>query len=195
MTKPGIERPLILAVAFEPPLWITRTLCYNRKIDVENYYIYLSNKATSQVLVIGSMEKFRKSILGSLFSEVHFRKSIFGSPFSEVHFRKSIFGSPFFGSPFSEVHFSEVHFRKSIFGSPFFGSQISEVKFRKSNFGSQIFGSPFFGSQISEVKFQKSNLRKISWSILFLEFHFWELIFPANCPHLRDLGLQISLRK
>jgi hypothetical protein len=181
MTKPGIERPLILAVAFEPPLWITRTLCYNRKKDGENYYIYLSNKATSQVLLIGSMEKFRKSI--------------FGSPFSEVHFRKSIFGSPFFGSPFSEVHFSEVHFRKSIFGSPFFGSQISEVKFRKSNFGSQIFGSPFFGSQISEVKFQKSNLRKISWSILFLEFHFWELIFPANCPHLRDLGLQISLRK
>jgi hypothetical protein len=191
MTKPGIERPLILAVAFEPPLWITRTLCYNRKKDGENYYIYLSNKATSQVLLIGSMEKF---------SEVHFRKSIFGSPISEVHFRKSIFGSPFFGSPFSEVHFSEVHFRKSIFGSPFFGSQISEVKFRKSNFGSQIFGSqifgsPFFGSQISEVKFQKSNLRKISWSILFLEFHFWELIFPANCPRLRDLGLQIRLRK
>jgi uncharacterized protein YjbI with pentapeptide repeats len=172
MTKPGIERPLILAVAFEPPLWITRTLCYNRKKDGENYYIYLSNKATSQVLLIGSMEKFRKSI--------------FGSPFSEVHFRKSIFGSPFFGSPFSEVHFSEVHFRKSIFGSPFFGSQISEVKFRKSNFGSQIsevkfrksnfrksiFRKSNFGSQISEVKFEKNFLEYIIFGIPLLGVDF-----------------------
>ena len=167
MTKPGIERPLILAVAFEPPLWITRTLCYNRKKDGENYYIYLSNKATSQVLLIGSMEKFRKSIFGSPFSEVHFRKSIFGSPFSEVHFRKSIFRKSIFGSLFSEVHFSEVKFRKSNFGS-----QISEVKFRKSNFRKSIFRKSNFGSQISEVKFEKNFLEYIIFGIPLLGVDF-----------------------
>ena len=93
------------------PLWITRTLCYNRKKDGESQYIYLSNKATSQVLLIG----FYGKISEVKFSEVHFRKSIirsqiFGSPFSEVHFRKSIFGSQFFRSTL---------FSKSILGVDF----------------------------------------------------------------------------
>jgi hypothetical protein len=91
------------------PLWITRTLCYNRKKDGESQYIYLSNKTTSQVLLIG----FYGKISEVKFSEVHFRNSII---------RSQIFGSPFFGIPFSEVHFRKSIFRKSIFGS-----QILEV--------------------------------------------------------------------
>jgi hypothetical protein len=48
MTKPGIERLLFLAVAFEPTIVDNiKTLCYNRKKDDESYYIYLSNKAMS----------------------------------------------------------------------------------------------------------------------------------------------------
>ena len=96
-----------------PPLWITRTLCYNRKKDGESQYIYLSNKATSQVLLIGFYGKISEVKFSEVhFSEVHsqksnFRKSSFGSSFSEFQFRKFIFGSPFFGSPFSEVKFQK----------------------------------------------------------------------------------------
>ena len=122
------------------------------------------------MLLIGFYGKFRKSIFGSPFSEVHFRKSnfsevqFFGSPFSEVNFRKSIFGSPFsevqfFGSPFSEVNF-----RKS--------------NFRKSNFRKHIFRKYIFGSTFRKYIFR---------STLFSEIHFGE-----NCPHLRELDLRIG---
>ena len=89
----------------------------------------------------------------------------FGSQFSEINFRKSIFGSPFSDVHFSEVQFSEVHFRKSIVGSP---------NFRKSIFKGTLF---------SEVHFQK---------YIIFGNPFWELIFRANCPHLRGLDLQIG---
>ena len=92
-----------------------------------------------------------------------------------------------FGSQISEVKFRKSKFRKSNFGSKNFGSQISEVKFRKSNFGSQIsevhFRKSIFGSQFSEVNFSEVH---------YFRNPFWELIFRANFPHLRELDRKID---
>ncbi len=186
ITKPGIERLLFLAVAFEPTTVDNKNFMLQPKEGWWKWaYISIDEPGPINRIL---WKNFRSQIFGSPISEVHFRKSIFGSPF-----RKSIFGSPIFGSPFSEVYFRKSNFRKSIFGSLIFGSPI----FGSPNFGSVNFGSQISRSQISRSQISRSQISRsqISRSTLLTEFHFWEMIFPANCPHIRDLDLQIGLRK
>ena len=84
-------------------------------------------------------------------------------------------------------NFGSQNFGSQNFGSQNFGSQISEVKFRKSNFGSPFsevnFRKSIFGSQFSEVNFSEVH---------YFRNPFWELIFRANFPHLRELDRKID---